>query len=436
MTIKEYLIRNKIPVIEVLNCLDISCPFCNATDIDGAPILSLQVNENSGRGNCQSCRTSKEFLEIIEALGIKDEIECIENGVIRFSDKDNQKQRQYAPEYAPAIETKIESEERFTPISLKDLYQMVFPEVQWLVEGLIPLAGLIAISGIPGSYKSWLIEHLAVSVANNTDFLERFKTLRGGVLIVDEEDNIALLQSRLKQLGAESSLPIYFLSQNNIKIDQEEDLRRLKETVKKINIRLIMFDSLVRIHNQDENTSTGMSKVFEALRYFTKENITVVFTHHHRKNSTRTKNDASQSLRGSSDILAAVDCHLAIEEKEELIIISQTKLRSQIKMKPFKVAIKSGDSKFGFKYIGEHDEIETKKREIKEAVIEILSNNTEELSFDALWEQIDSPEKLLRDVLKELTEKDKNEIACIVRGHNKKFYSIKGSDNVETSSSP
>ena len=414
ITIKEFFKKHNIPFNEVSpRDLDIKCPFCG--------IDNLQINP-AGKGYCRSCDVDMEFQEIIEALGFKYRIESVDNGVIKFVIDDNNEERYLSKskEFSYS-EIKIDVEKKFEPITLKILYQMDFPEVQWLVEGLVPLAGMTAISGIPGSYKCWLVEHIAINVAGKTDFLGHFKTLQSKVLLIDEENNLALLRSRLKQLNDDQLLPIYILSQNNIKIDKEKDLKGLMNLVKEQNIKLVIFDSLVRIHSQDENTATGMAQVFEALKSFTKEGVTVIFTHHHRKTSAFAKNDSSQNLRGSSDILAAVDCHLAIDKKEDFIVIYQNKLRQRMEMKPFKVTIKSENDKFQLEYIGEHDEIEIKKREIKENIVELLSNTAEEFNLGKLREKIESSDKLLRDALKELI--NSGEIVCITRAHNEKFYS-------------
>ena len=117
-----------------------------------------------------------------------------------------------------------------------------------------------------------------------------------------------------------------------------------------------------------------MSKVFTLLKKLVKEGLTVVFTHHNRKQGILRSSNPSQDMRGSSDILASVDCHLAIEKKpkEDLITVRQTKLRQQEEMKPFKLNIVSDETEFKLEFAGEIDEIQSKKADIKEAVKDIL----------------------------------------------------------------
>ena len=112
MTIKEYFEKHKIHFIPALsNDLDIACPFCKATDINGFLIPSLQVNQNSGRGNCQTCNISKEFLEIIEELELGDDIEEFNDGIIKLIEKSQTKKKYYSSKNTQDAGIEIELEE-------------------------------------------------------------------------------------------------------------------------------------------------------------------------------------------------------------------------------------------------------------------------------------------------------------------------------------
>ena len=70
-------------------------------------------------------------------------------------------------------------------------------------------------------------------------------------------------------------------------------------------ITLVIMDSLTRIHDQSENTASGMKVVTAALRDFTVAGITVVMLHH----TTKT----GKTFRGSSEIEAGYNSTLKIE---------------------------------------------------------------------------------------------------------------------------
>ena len=211
----------------------------------------------------------------------------------------------------------------------------------------------------------------------------KYKATQGGVLVIDEEDHLRLLKKRLRLLGAKETDNIYYLSQNGIKVDNEETSNAILEIIKEKNIKLLILDSLVRVHQQDENDAKGMAKVFSWLQKITGAGASILFTHHHRKQQGFGKINPGQSMRGSSDILAAVDCHIVIEKKqdEDCLIIRQTKLRQDELLKPFEVKILKDalddagkPSPSGFEYAGDHDEKKKKAEEAAEALTDFLSD--------------------------------------------------------------
>lgn len=252
-----------------------------------------------------------------------------------------------------------------------------FGEQAWVVEYMIPKEGVMALSGNPGDFKTWAIIHIALNVARGGMVFKQFNAFRGNVLIVDEENHIRILKFRLGVLGAQSTDNIYFLSQAGVKVDNENSLENVLKIIKEKDIKLVIFDSLIRIHQQEENASGGMAKVDNSFKKITKEGASILFTHHHRKQQGFGSNNPGQSMRGSSDILAAVDCHITLEKKrdeEDRLILKQTKLRPDEVLKPFEVKIlkesfvngKACPS--GFEYVGEHDEMKKKVEEVAEAV--------------------------------------------------------------------
>jgi len=83
-------------------------------------------------------------------------------------------------------------------------------------------------------------------------------------------------------------------------------------------------------------------------------------------------------MRGSSDILAAVDSHITIERKrdeEGNLVIKQTKLRQAEVLKPFEISILKGPSgPSGFEYAGDHDDKKIKAAEVADALIFVLAD--------------------------------------------------------------
>ena len=83
-------------------------------------------------------------------------------------------------------------------------------------------------------------------------------------------------------------------------------------------------------------------------------------------------------MRGSSDILAAVDSHITVErkrDKEDCLLIKQTKSRQGEALKPFEIEILQGPSgPSGFEYAGDYDEKKAKAEEIMDVLPSVLAD--------------------------------------------------------------
>ncbi|NCC70260.1 AAA family ATPase [bacterium] len=257
-----------------------------------------------------------------------------------------------------------------------DLLKIEYPKNQWLVEGLIPLNAITIISSAPASFKTWLLLQIALDVSNGKAFLNKFSTHKTGVLLIDEESGDPILQNRLKMIIEENmeDIPIYFRKERGFQLNKE-DIEKTIGFCQRNDIKVIAFDSLVRIHNSDENDANKMSKVFKLLYLYKQENITVILIHHNRKEIVNT--NSPQSMRGSTDILAAADCHISIRRNDKKIIVRQTKSRVSEEIKPFEIEVNSNKEHIEFKYISEVEEKEDKLKDFKEFIIDILKEHKE-----------------------------------------------------------
>lgn len=160
------------------------------------------------------------------------------------------------------------------------------------------------LSGDPGVGKSYLALKIGVSVGLGGRFIGR-SCLQMPVLYLDRENPLTLVQKRLHLLagGPVSGLHVWgnWLNDSPPLIG---DPRLLM--IAKASPMLIIFDSLVRFHQADENSATEMRTVMAGLRSLVDAGSTVLLLHHRPK---------SQEIlyRGSSDILAAVDSAFSLE---------------------------------------------------------------------------------------------------------------------------
>ncbi|OGZ66323.1 MAG: hypothetical protein A3C50_01255 [Candidatus Staskawiczbacteria bacterium RIFCSPHIGHO2_02_FULL_43_16] len=312
----------------------------------------------------------------------------------------------------------------FTPFTLTDLYKEEFPPGRWVIQDLIPLGTITALTGDSNTYKTFLTQSMAASIASGIPFLGHFPTTPGKVLIVDEENHRRQVQERFKDLGINATLDIIFLSLEGVKVDNEEHIEKLKEIIEKEKPVLVIFDSLVRLHGGEENSATEMSATFSGMKKLICDDLAILFIHHHRKPQGFAKKSSSQSIRGSSDILAAVDAHLAVDRKDTDFTISQTKMRLQPEIKPFKASlVPTEKGTWEFVYKGVDTSEDDRIQESYDAVKGALAEASEPLTIDMLADETQLPLARLRQTVRDLL-KSKEVVVAKVGAHGVHYYEL------------
>lgn len=273
------------------------------------------------------------------------------------------------------------------PESLDELLGRKFPPTRWIVEGLIPSEGITIMSAMPGSFKTWMMLDIALAVTQGYKLFGQYDTQTAGVLIVDEESGARMLNERFRQLGAPRGLPIAYFSRAGYKVSQDY-IDSLISVCLTRNINLIIFDSLVRLHQGDENTSKDMAELFDLFKQLADNGLSVLIAHHNRKSMPGSYNP-SGDMRGSSDILAAVDCHLAINRQKdsEYIEVRQTKNRYMREARPFRLRFLEQDGISSFQFVETLRTKDDRRTEFKEEILKQLadeSNPTKKLLLERL----------------------------------------------------
>lgn len=168
--------------------------------------------------------------------------------------------------------------------------------------------------------KTWFALLAALAVVRGGTFLGR-ACRAAPVLYLDRENPVALVYQRLAKLGA---LPLDPQAPR-VKSFVPQGLRlwggwcadpppllgdgRLLEIARAVKPFLVV-DSLIRFHEMDENSATGMATVMGALRALCNAGASVLVLHHKPKNS-------SSHYRGSSDIHAGADVNFSLSRNAE-----------------------------------------------------------------------------------------------------------------------
>jgi len=261
------------------------------------------------------------------------------------------------------------------PINIKQLDELMsqdYPDQEYIVDRLVPASSITILSGQSRSFKTYTLLDIALCIASGEPLFRQFPTQETGVLIIDEENGERLLQKRLKQLHAVDNLPIYISSFGGFRLD-DGHIKEVLDFCSKNNIGLIIIDALIRVHSADENSAKDMSKVFEKLRAFTKQDVAILVTQHNRKMGAN-GNMGANEMRGSSDILAAVDSHVGVSRKDNVYLtFTQEKQRYDVELDPFQVKVTVDDGSFSFEYLGVFRKPLDKSAILLPAVINLLT---------------------------------------------------------------
>lgn len=257
-------------------------------------------------------------------------------------------------------------------ISLGKLREIEFPPNKWIVDGLIPQNGITCISGKPKVGKSLFSLSLAGSIASGTLFLDKFEVETGGVLVISKEDPLRLIKERTST-SFFTDKPIYFCTTAQLLLDSDTYISEIIGIIREHDIKVIIIDSFRRIFRGEENSSQSISQVHNIFKMLLKENISIIFIHHHSKDGFFKKEDTDK-LRGSSDILAMLDSLIILERKsEDKIKITQAALRSDKPLKPFLIRIPNfTEEDPSFKFVDFVEEDKEKKFIAKEDILNFL----------------------------------------------------------------
>lgn len=264
-------------------------------------------------------------------------------------------------------------------ITSKELLERDFPPQQYLVKDFIKSYGFTAISGPPYSFKSFLALYFLICIASGKKVFDKFEVEQpGACLIIDKENELVMLQERLKMLGvsSESDLPIHFLVlPEKYTLTDSKILEWTIEFVKKNQIVLILYDSFIHIHKGNENDSDAVRSTFTLLKQIP---CAKMFITHHRKPTRFETGTILDRIRGSSDIGAELENHLAMDVfGEDAIRITQGKNRGGKLLKPFTVKPVITPTTAIFEYGGEVTEEMSKGDQARKLIIDLLADGKE-----------------------------------------------------------
>lgn len=173
----------------------------------------------------------------------------------------------------------------------------------------------------------------------------------GKVMYVDTECTQAVVADRLRvwNIAADRIILPKRDVLDTLKIDDDDDVDILRETVRVHKPEMVVIDSLRGSHRMDENNS-GVVEVMESLAALARDsNVAIVVVHHTRKVFAGEKVTAD-TARGSNALTAIPRSVIAMDKpdsKSEWIRVSVVKSNVAKLPEPFGVLIKATGLQFG-----------------------------------------------------------------------------------------
>lgn len=186
-------------------------------------------------------------------------------------------------------------------VSMRELLAEPEESERWLVEGMVPCAGLTLVNASPKVGKSTATRCLAVAVARGVPWLGRHTT-RGPVLYLCLEDKRSEVRRHFAAMGAPSDESIHCYI---ARLPPTHATERLTAWVDALKPRLVVIDPLFRYLRVDDISDYArVSRAFDPLIDLARRSgAALVLTHHQRKSGGT---DGNETL-GSQAILGSVD---------------------------------------------------------------------------------------------------------------------------------
>ena len=187
-------------------------------------------------------------------------------------------------------------------------------KIRWMVDGVIPARGFVALYGKPGSYKSFVALYLAAMIATGRDAFGKATEQAEIVYIMGEGG--AGLRYRRDALALEYGLPenlsIHFIRAQLDLRSKEGDGKALVEAIREAGLspKLVVIDTLARAFaGGNENASEDMG-AFIAQTGAVQEALGcgILVVHHSGK-------DDARGMRGHSSLFGAVDAELEVTKE-------------------------------------------------------------------------------------------------------------------------
>ena len=194
----------------------------------------------------------------------------------------------------------------------------------WLADGILVHGGSTLLYAPPACAKSLIAMDLALAATENRLWMSAhgFEGPINTLYIDDDGNNDNELNARLLAFGAREDNPhLHFVLHQDFCLTDDVQRASLLEQCRDHGIKLVIMDSLTRLHKLSETNASDMKRVSRAIKEFTQAGLTVVVLHHATK--------SGGAYRGSSEIASSFDGVLRLEKVDDrTFLLHNEKARS------------------------------------------------------------------------------------------------------------
>lgn len=203
--------------------------------------------------------------------------------------------------------------------TLKEILEDDSSPPEPIIDNGILLDGtILIIVGPAKSKKTFLTQNLSLSIAMGNGFAGFKITKPKKVLYFLAEGgyypNRARLQKMAQRISSDNTDNFLIEFPSYMLLNHPESYNEIYGLIKNSGAEVVVFDPLLRFHDAEENSATGMSEVLGKIRQLIEElKISVILVHH----TGRVENRGG---RGSSAIIGEYDSCLTIHKAQDCCI--------------------------------------------------------------------------------------------------------------------
>lgn len=178
--------------------------------------------------------------------------------------------------------------------------------VKWNIEEWLPCNTIAFVISPPGSYKTWTVLDLVVSIASGKPFLGHFPVAEPGpVLVIQQEDYHGQIADRLGVIIAAKyglshefdpktddfvspnppELPIYIHPDRMLKLDNPGIISALEEQIARIRPKLVILDPLYSAGSTEDYMAKTAEQMFVFKQMRDKYDCSFLVVHHTKKST-------------------------------------------------------------------------------------------------------------------------------------------------------